>query len=169
METLNKKKYDFLLYLLESGDAMVCLDARLPEVDVPDSQKANSSLNLIFNLNFRRPIEINEDAISATLAFNGRPHECRLPFEAVWAIYDPNMKNGQVWEESIPADMNLADQVVSGMADQTAAEPAEKPAPKPANKLKSLKTSGKPSAEAKPSAEGTSKTPRDRSHLRVIK
>jgi len=163
METLNKKKYDFLLFLLESGDAMVCLDARLPEVDVPKNQKSNSSLNLIFNLNFRRPIEINEDAISATLAFNGRPHKCRLPFEAVWAIYDPNMKNGQVWEESIPEDMNLADQVLTGMAGPTGAKPTEKPTAKPEKKLKSLKTSGKPAPETGP------KTPRDRSHLRVIK
>ena len=49
MDTLNKKKYDFLLHLLETGDALVCLDARLPEVDVPENQKGNSSLNLIFN------------------------------------------------------------------------------------------------------------------------
>jgi len=171
MESLNKKKYDFLLYLLETGDAMVCLDARLPEVDVPQNQKNNSSLNLIFNLNFRRPFVVNEDSISATLAFNGRPHECLLPFESVWAIYDPNMKNGQVWEESIPADMNLADQVLSGMTDPSGAKPEAKPAPKPAEKtekkLKSLKTGGKPNAEGKP--EGTPKAPRDRSHLRVIK
>ena len=153
METLNKKKYDFLLFLLETGDAMVCLDARLPEVDVPTNQKSNSSLNLVFNLNCRRPIEINEEAISATLAFNGRTYKCWLPFEAVWAIYDPNMKNGQVWEESIPADMNLADQVLSGITEQ----------PKPEKKLKPLKTSGKSSKESDP------KTPRDRSHLRVIK
>ena len=132
---------------------MVCLDARLPEVDVPKNQKSNSSLNLVFNLNFRRPIEINEDAISATLAFSGRPYKCWLPFEAVWAIYDPDMKNGQVWEESIPADMNLADQVLSGITGQ----------PKPEKKLKPLKTSGKSSKESDP------KTPRDRSHLRVIK
>ena len=155
METLNKKKYDFLLFLLEAGDAMVCLDARLREVDVPQNQKSNSSLNLVFNLNFRRPIEINEDAISATLAFSGRPYKCCLPFEAVWAIYDPDMKNGQVWEESIPADMNLADQVLSGITEQ--------PKPKPEKKLKPLKTSGKSSQESEP------KTPRDRSHLRVIK
>ena len=155
METLNKKKYDFLLYLLETGDAMVCLDARLPDVDVPKNQKSNSSLNLVFNLNFRQPIEINEDAISATLAFSGRPYKCLLPFEAVWAIYDPNMQNGQVWEESIPADMNLADQIVSEMVDN--------PAPKPEKKLKPLKKSDKPTSESR------SKTPRDRSHLRVIK
>ena len=155
METLNKKKYDFLLYLLETGDAMVCLDARLPDVDVPKNQKSNSSLNLVFNLNFRQPIEINQDAISATLAFSGRPYKCLLPFEAVWAIYDPNMQNGQVWEESVPADMNLADQIVSEMVDN--------PAPKPEKKLKSLKTNDKPTPESRP------KTPRNRSHLRVIK
>ena len=155
METLNKKKYDFLLYLLETGDAMVCLDARLPDVDVPKNQKSNSSLNLVFNLNFRQPIEVNQDAISATLAFSGRPYKCLLPFEAVWAIYDPNMQNGQVWEESIPADMNLADQIVSEMVDN--------PASKSEKKLKPLKTSDKPTPESR------SKTPRDRSHLRVIK
>lgn len=149
MDDLSKKKYDFLLYLLEEGDAMVCLDARLPEVDVPASHKDNSSLNLIFNLNFKRPVEITEEGIFATLAFNGRPHQCVIPFSAVWAIYDPKMKNGQVWEESIPADINLADQVM--------VNPSAKPP------LKSVKPSSKSSAD--PKTEGK----RDRSHLRVIK
>ena len=147
MESLNKKKYDFLLYLLEEGDAMVCLDSRDPAVDVPESQKNNSSLSLIFNLNFRRPIEITEEGIFATLAFDGRPYPCILPFDAVWAIYDPNMKNGQVWEESMPKDMNLAERVMG-----TGKSP-----------LKSVKSSGKPAKE--PKTEGK----RDRSHLRVIK
>jgi stringent starvation protein B len=149
MDDLSKKKYDFLLYLLEEGDAMVCLDARLPEVDVPASHKDNLSLNLIFNLNFKRPVEITEEGIFATLAFNGRPHQCVIPFGAVWAIYDPKMKNGQVWEESIPADMNLADQVMVA--------PPQKPP------LKAVKPGSKPSAD--PKTEGK----RDRSHLRVIK
>ena len=157
MESLNKKKYDFLLFLLETGDAMVCLDARLPEVDVPKNQKSNSSLNLIFNLNFKQPIEVNKDAIFATLAFSGRPYKCFLPFEAVWAIYDPNMKNGQVWEESIPPDINLADQIVSGITNQ----PIQKPDHKP--KFRSLKTSDRTSSERTP------KTPRVKNHLRVIK
>ena len=151
MEALNKKKYDFLLYLLEEDDAMVCLDSRHPEVDVPATHKNNSSLNLVFNLNFRRTIEITEEGIFATLAFNGRPYECTLPFDAVWAIYDPNMKNGQVWEESIPKDMNLPEQVM------------ETPPEKPLAKLKSVKSSGKPSKEPKTGGK------RDRSHLRVIK
>ena len=151
MEDLNKKKYDFLLYLLEEGDAMVCLDSRHPDVDVPESHKDNSSLNLVFNLNFKRPFEITEEGIFASLAFNGRPHQCSLPFSAVWSIYDPKMKNGQVWEESIPTDMNLSDQAI-----------VIKPE-KPTLNLKSVKTSGKPPTETK--TEGK----RDRSHLRVIK
>ena len=151
MESLNKKKYDFLLYLLEEGDAMVCLDSRDPAVDVPESQKNNSSLSLIFNLNFRRPIEITEERIFATLAFDGRPYPCILPFDAVWAIYDPNMKNGQVWEESMPKDMNLAERVMG-------TEPQ-----KPPEKLKPVKSSGKPSSGAQTTGK------RDRSHLRVIK
>ena len=151
MDTLNKKKYDFLLYLLEEGDAMVCLDARLPEVDVPASHKDNSSLNLIFNLSFKKPIEITEEGIYASLAFNGRPHQCAIPFETVWAIYDPKMKNGQVWEESIPKDMNLADQTIVAQPE------------KPVAKLMSVKSGGKPSEL--PKTEGK----RDRSHLRVIK
>ena len=152
MKALDTKKYDFLLYLLEEGDAMVCLDSRHPDVDVPASHKDNSSLNLVFNLNFKKPFEVTEEGIFASLAFKGRPHQCALPFSAVWAIYDPKMKNGQVWEESIPTDMNLSDQAI-----------VIKPEEKPASKLKSVKTSGKPPAETKTDGK------RDRSHLRVIK
>ena len=149
MEALNKKKYDVLLYILEEGDAMVCLDARLPEVDVPESHKNNSSLNLIFNLNFKRPVEITEEGIFASLVFNGRPHQCALPFNAVWAIYDPKMKNGQVWEESLPTDMSLADQAILN-------QPKKIP-------LKTVKSSSKPTKDTK------NQSKRDRSHLRVIK
>ena len=151
MEALNKKKYDFLLYLLETGDAMVCLDSRHPEVDVPASHKDNSSLNLVFNLNFRRPFEITEEGICAKLAFHGRPYDCTLPFDAVWAIYDPKMKNGQVWEESIPEDMDLTEQVMGTQPEKSLA------------KLKAVQSSGKPSKEPKTGGK------RDRSHLRVIK
>tara|TARA_B110000438_G_C15403049_1_gene474229 strand:- start:84 stop:533 length:450 start_codon:yes stop_codon:yes gene_type:complete len=149
MEVLNKKKYDVLLYILDEGDAMVCLDARLPEVDVPESHKNNSSLNLIFNLNFKRPVEITEEGIFASLVFNGRPHQCALPFNAVWAIYDPKMKNGQVWEESLPTDMSLADQAILN-------QPKKIP-------LKTVKSSSKPTKDTK------NQSKRDRSHLRVIK
>ena len=86
-----------MIQLLGEGDAMVCVDARFPNVDVPGTHKNNSALSLVFNLNFRRPFDVQEDGIYATLDFGGRPHKCVIPFEAVWGIHDPNSKKGQVW------------------------------------------------------------------------
>jgi stringent starvation protein B len=185
MDDLNKKKYDFLLFLLEEGDAMVCLDARHEAVDVPASHKNNSSLNLVFNLSFRHPIEITEEGIFASLAFNGRPHKCALPFDAVWAIYDPNMKNGQVWEESIPEDMDLADQILEKKPKKSqtklkAVKPSEKPTDEPKSAQAGEPQPKKPQSEEPQSRKPQSGTPppsgepkkegkRDRNHLRVIK
>jgi len=149
METDNKHKYDFLLTLLEEGDAMLCLDARRPDVDVPQAHKADPALNLILNLNFRRPIEIKEEGVYVTLAFGGRPHPCIIPFDAVWAVYEPGMKKIQVWEKSIPEDLDLS-------GEPLAPKPA---APAPAQKAPPKEKPGKKPAPGK----------RDRSHLRVIK
>ena len=153
MEDVNKDKYDFLLSLLEEGDAMVCLDARRPEVDIPEAHKNNPSLNLIFNLNFRRPLNILPEGIFATLSFSGRPHKCIIPFDAVWALYEPSMKKGQVWEESLPKDIDLAvdKQLVAKPGKAQTAKPSA-PASRPKTKTSS------PDAKKK-----------DRSHLRVIK
>ncbi len=152
MEDIHKEKYDFLLSLLSEGDAMVCLDARQPDVMVPKAYKNDPSLNLIFNLNFRRPIDIQKEGIYVTLSFNGRPHKCEIPFEAVWAIYEPKMKKGQVWEESLPKDINLADQILNK------SQPQQPPKPAPqALEGKKKKTTDSPPGK------------RDRSHLRVIK
>jgi hypothetical protein len=63
MESDNKNKYDILVQLLSEGDAMVCLDARHSEVDVPNIHKDNLALSLVFNLNFRRPFDVQETGI----------------------------------------------------------------------------------------------------------
>ena len=151
MEDARKNKYDFLSLLLSEGDAMVCLDARRDDVSVPKKHKDDPSLNLIFNLNFRKPIEINEDEVLVTLSFGGRPYKCVIPFDAIWAIYEPAMKKGQVWEESLPEDIDFAEQILNNGK----AQPSKKP-------FLSYKSGGrvdKPEPLAK----------RDRSHLRVIK
>ena len=150
MEDPKKNKYDFLLYLLEKGDAMVCLDARHRDVDVPKSYKSNPSLNLIFNLNFKRPIDITEEGVFAPLEFQGQPYSCAIPFESIWAIFIPSFKEGQVWEEDIPQDVDLTTQMVPSMKKKT-----------PIKTVPGSSAVGK--AFAKPSAK------RDRSHLRIIK
>jgi stringent starvation protein B len=155
MENENKDKHDFLLHLLNEGDAMVCLDARLSNVNVPKVHKINPSLHLVFNLKFRRPLEINEEGIFSTLAFNGRAHKCEIPFEAVWAIYEPETQKGQVWEDAIPKDINLAEKILGEEIEE-------------ADTPQKVKTSAKSSKKVE-SAQKKSTPKRDRSHLRVIK
>lgn len=151
MEDANKNKYDLLMHLLSEGDAMVCLDARAPGVNVPHQHKTNPKLSLIFNLNFKRPIEVTAEGLTATLSFGGRPYECALPFTAVWAIYEPHTQKGQVWEEDIPKDANLIEQILKQPQEQPNA--VVKPAKKPGRRK----------------VPDDSAPKRDRSHLRVIK
>ena len=153
MESDNRNKYDFLIQLLSEGDAMVCLDARHSEVDVPNTHKDNPALSLVFNLNFRRPFDVEETGIFATLAFGGRPHKCVIPFEAVWAIHEPESKKGQVWEESFPKDLKL--QVGANMKEASL---------EPEPPLLNVKASSKISKKGQ-----SSRSKKDRSHLRVIK
>ena len=153
MESDNKNKYDILVHLLSEGDAMVCLDARHPEVDVPNTHKDNPALSHVFNLNFRRPFDVQETGIFATLAFGGRPHKCVIPFEAVWAIHEPESKKGQVWEESSPKDLKL--QVGANVKE--ASLESEPP-------LTKVEVQSKISKKRQ-----SSRSKKDRSHLRVIK
>ena len=153
MESDNKNKYDILVQLLSEGDAMVCLDARHSEVDVPNTHKDNPALSLVFNLNFRRPFDVQETGIFATLAFGGRPHKCVIPFEAVWAIHEPESKKGQVWEESFPKDLKL--QVGANVKEAS---------------LESEPPLMKVEVQLKISKKGQStRSKKDRSHLRIIK
>ncbi|MCL0046068.1 ClpXP protease specificity-enhancing factor SspB [Nitrospinaceae bacterium] len=153
MESDNKNKYDILVQLLSEGDAMVCLDARHPEVDVPKIHKDNLALSLVFNLNFRRPFDVQGTGIFATLAFGGRPHKCIIPFEAVWAIHEPESKKGQVWEGSFPKDLKL--QVGANVKEAS---------------LKSEPLLMKVEVQSKISKKGQStRSKKDRSHLKVIK
>lgn len=152
---------------------MICLDGRLPDVDVPREHKSNPSLNLVLNLNFRRPLDVLPEAVYVTLAFQGRPHACVIPFDAVWAIFEPALKKGQVWEESIPSDINLEEHL-QGQISKDRASPekqadTDNPAPprgemKPGKKLPKVLTGSK-----KMDSAPTPPTKRDRSHLRVIK
>ena len=153
MESDNKNKYDFLVQLLSEGDAMICLDARHSEVDVPNTHKDNPALSLVFNLNFRRPFDVQETGIFATLAFGGKPHKCVVPFEAVWAIHEPESKKGQVWEESFPKDLKLQ---VGANVQEASLE--SKPS------LMDVKIQSGVSKKGQ-----SSRSKKDRSHLRVIK
>jgi stringent starvation protein B len=173
MEDENKNKYDFLLSLLSEGDAMICLDARLPDVDVPKEHKTNPSLNLVLNLNFRRPLDVQPEAVYVTLAFQGKPHACVIPFDAVWAVFEPALKKGQVWEESIPSDINLEEHLQGQISKDKSSPEKLAGTGKPVPTKEEMKSGKKPpkvlTGSKKMDSDPTPPTKRDRSHLRVIK
>jgi stringent starvation protein B len=148
----NKDKQDFLNNMLAQGDAMVCIDARQPDVQVPKAHKTNPMLNLVFSLNFHRPFEVLEDGIYGPLAFGGRPYKCVIPFTAVWAIYEPDTEKGQVWEASIPEDIDWGDRVKI-----------------PAGNFSSKKAADKHSLRMVTGSRKSNPPKRGRGHLRVIK
>lgn len=152
MEDETKNKHEFFLYLLDKGDAMVCLDARNLGVKVPKHLKNNPALSLVFNVKFRRPIEIKQEGICTTLSFQGRPSKCAIPFASIWAIFVPSLKEGQVWEASIPKDVDVAAQMVKNS--------------QPKVRRKAVPRKNGPSRKV-PGTLPRSK--KDRSHLRVIK
>ncbi|MCZ6512699.1 MAG: ClpXP protease specificity-enhancing factor SspB [Nitrospinae bacterium] len=148
----NKDKQDFLNTLLAQGDAMVCMDARQPDVQVPKAHKTNAMLNLVLSLNFRRPFEVLEDGVYGSLSFGGRLYKCVIPFTAVWAIYEPDTQKGQVWEASIPEDIDWGDPAGPIAQDSSSKKNSDK------QFLRMVAGSGK-----------SDKTKRNRSHLRVVK
>jgi stringent starvation protein B len=148
----NRDKQDFLNAMLAKSDAMICLDARQPDVEVPKAHKTNPMLNLVLSLKFRRPFEVLEDGVYGSLSFGGQAHKCVIPFTAVWAIYEPDTQKGQVWESSIPEDIDWGDSA-GAVANPTPSIQAAQKHP-----LKTLEGSGK-----------SDKPKRDRSHLRIIK
>ena len=171
MESESNNKRDLLLYLLEKGDAMVCLDARREDVDVPLNHKANASLSLILNLNFRKPLEILEKIIYATLSFQGRPYKCIIPFEAVWAIFDPSFYEGQIWESSIPEDVQFDSNLVGNIKPKKLVKTLKAV---PNSKEKKQRSTKGMKNEKKVEEKSTIIEPippakRNRSHLRLIK
>jgi stringent starvation protein B len=98
-------KKQTLLAFLKRGVAMVHLDARRPGVAVPPQYAADAHLRLNLSLRYAIPdLDISDRRIQATLSFAGRPFQCLLPWEAIFAITVPS-GDGQVWTEDLPEEM----------------------------------------------------------------
>jgi hypothetical protein len=66
-------------------------------------------------------LEVGETGISCTLSFNRRPHFCRLPWSAIYALIGQE-GGGMVWPEDVPPEV---------VAQQRSAAKKEAPARKP--------------------------------------
>ena len=91
--------------MLSKGDTMICLDSGYPDVQVPENQKGNEDLRLVLNLNFRHSITILPDGIQAELLFGGVPFLCWIPYESLWAVYNPETGEGYLWPGQTPVSL----------------------------------------------------------------
>lgn len=91
--------------MLAKGDTMLCVDSRHPGVRVPEPHMGRPDLRLILNLNFRRPIDVGPKGIRAELSFAGFYHVCWVPYESLWAVYNPNTGEGYLWSDRVPDEV----------------------------------------------------------------
>lgn len=168
MMSLLPPKKDVALALLERASVFVHLDPRPDEVSVPQWLKRQPQLVLQIGLNLAVNIpdlSIGEDAVCCTLSFSRRPHFCRVPWEAVYALVGEDGR-GMVWPSDIPAE--VAAQTQAGHALDSVG--VRQPRPPKTPSLVAL--DGAKSPEAAPRSP---ETPRrkaasaPRSHLRLVK
>ena len=113
------------LDLLERTSLFVHLDPRRPGVIVPlaFAKQPNLVLQLGLNMAISIPdLEVGEGGISCTLSFNRRPHFCRLPWSAIYALIGQE-GGGMVWPEDVPPEV---------VAQQRSAAKKDAPVRKPA-------------------------------------
>lgn len=121
------------LDLLERTSVFVHLDPRRAGVVVPPVFLKQPQLVLQIGLNMQIPIvdlEVEDAGISCTLSFSRRPHFCRLPWSAIYALIGQE-GGGMVWPEDVPPEVVAQQRSGAGSSSGTSAK-KEAPARKPA-------------------------------------
>jgi hypothetical protein len=109
-------KDDVVRQLLDDGNVMLHLDPRSDAVLVPPQFKHNEQLVLEIGRNMRIPIPdlaVKGHELSCTLSFSGKPHLCRIPWAAVFAVVGKD-KRGMVWPDDVPPELRDAGSVNRG-------------------------------------------------------
>jgi len=93
--------------ILEKGIVKVHCDPRVEGVHVPPHLSEDPMLLLQFAYGFRLPgFQVDEEAISGVLNFNGLRYHCVIPWEAVFALTAPEFGHeGHFWPEDVPVEM----------------------------------------------------------------
>jgi len=101
------QKKDMALEILAKGVAMVHCDPNGPGVSLPEYLCEDPVVRLNFAYGFQLPsFEVDGEAISAVLNFNGHRYHCVVPWEAVFAITAPEFGHeGRFWPGSAPPDV----------------------------------------------------------------
>jgi stringent starvation protein B len=80
-------KKELLERMLERGMAMIHLDARRDDVDVPAQYRTDPQLRLNLSYRFQGgDLHVDGEHVRATLSFSGIPYTCMVPLDAIFAM-----------------------------------------------------------------------------------
>jgi stringent starvation protein B len=168
-----ESKKTVLTELLEQGMVLVTLDARCEGVDVPKHLAGDAQLRLNLSYRFGLPMQLDDEAVTATLTFAGTPYACRLPWNAVYLFVSHVTGRPILFPSDVPSEF------ATGMlASRNPPMPSRRPASRPRLRVVSRADSATAAAgEVSELAAETStnteplepRTPPRRGHLRVIK
>lgn len=107
-EPTSDDKRTTLEKMLEHGPVLVHLDARRAGVKVLPRLQSDSALVLRIGRDLSPPIAdlvIDDQGISASLQFDGKPFRCVLPWTAIYGAMPEGAKRGTVWPDDVPDDV----------------------------------------------------------------
>ena len=176
MEARAQTKRELLLEILEQGMAMVQVDARHDDTQVPSHLVGDPDLRLNLSYRFQGGLAVEEAEVRSTLSFGGQPFPCVLPLDRIYMMFSQVSGEGFFFPGSAPLDAwdgaegalsqlgELKDEVIhlspeaflAGQAE--AAEEAEAAPARPAFRVVEggLGAADEGEAEAKPSPRALS-------------
>ena len=126
-------KRDCLADLLDKGMVQILLDSRCAGVALPTEFEGNLELRLNLSYRFGLPIELDEWGVHATLTFAQVPHDCKIPWKAIYSIISYATDEPFLFPEDVPLEVMLAAEAdEENEQDATTHAPAAMPAPQPA-------------------------------------
>lgn len=149
------------LAILEQSKVRLHLDPRADGVVVPLQFKRQPQLLLDIGLNLPVPIPdlyLDDDKITCTLSFGGRPFYCILPWPSIFAMVGDDGR-GMVWPESLPPEVVAAQSMPKEAKPKLAAVPPPPPSEAKVEKEEKKPAAKKASPAKMPGAKKTSPAP----------
>lgn len=81
------KKRELLEVLLDKGMTLVAVDGGATGVDLPAHLRGDPQVRLNLSYRFGLPIELDDHGVRATLTFGGVPHDCVIPWQAIYLAH----------------------------------------------------------------------------------
>ena len=169
-ETSSPDKRKLVEEMLEEGPVLLHINAATGGVDVPMKYRDDPRLVLRFGYGLSPPIvdlNVDEDGISGTLTFEGRPYHCTIPWCGMYAAVLESRKQGMVWPEDVPEEV-LEDLSTARLGEDDTPAPSATAESRPTSRphTSSGSSTGDQSVGGKP--QGTQKKRRRATHLKLV-